>query len=198
MKPVFTQYTNKIFEPSSSQNQSSFLAVPLTEYKVKITEYKVKNKNVSEELVVSEICWELSEEELKKIKRTGKLYTMFLGKKIPTIQLETKPFHTIIENDTNDDMSINISNTTTTINSKDVIISEDYIQKPRQTAIDINISFKANTTLSDDIVDLIVNGQLGIRNLIEEYLYDHVEILGNHFEDYEINTHKDYIIKKDK
>lgn len=76
MKPVKTEFTNSILKaPEGSEN---VVDLPIT--KLKYTD----GSNAVES------CWELSEKELEKVKETGKIYFVCMGKTHPPIFLGSK------------------------------------------------------------------------------------------------------------
>lgn len=76
MKPIITQNTNSVLKaPKGSDNVTD---LPITRF-----EYADKIRAV-------ESCWELSKEELKRVKETGRIYFVCMGDTHPPILLSTK------------------------------------------------------------------------------------------------------------
>ncbi|MBU3126751.1 hypothetical protein [Clostridium tagluense] len=76
MKPVKTEFTNSTLKaPIGSEN---VVDLPITKL-----EYTDGSSAV-------ESCWQLSKKELEKVKETGKIYFVCMGKTHPPILLDIK------------------------------------------------------------------------------------------------------------
>lgn len=80
MRPIKTPRTNKIFVAEGC------IDLPATTF-------------VSEGMIVTETCWNPSEEEFKKIRETGVIFITFTGEQIIPMIVSTKP---LMEDKTNE------------------------------------------------------------------------------------------------
>lgn len=76
MKPVITDTTNSVLKAPSGHPE--VIDLPITKFKFDNGTSGVES------------CWELSEEELKKVKETGKIYFVCAGATHPPIMLSSE------------------------------------------------------------------------------------------------------------
>lgn len=76
MKPVKTETTNAVLKAPESQPE--VIDLPITRFK-----FSDGGNGV-------ESCWQLSEEELQKVKETGKVYFICIGDTHPPIMLSAE------------------------------------------------------------------------------------------------------------
>ena len=76
MKPIKTKNTNSILKaPEGSEN---VVDLPITQLKYTDGSFAVES------------CWKLSKEEVEKVKETGKVYFICMGRTHPPIFLSSK------------------------------------------------------------------------------------------------------------
>lgn len=77
MKPIKTEYTNSNLKAPKGQEES-VIDLPITRLYLENGTHAVES------------CWQLSNEELEEVKRTGKVYFICMGDTHPAILLSSK------------------------------------------------------------------------------------------------------------